>query len=152
MLDAVSHAVNGAAIEVHRELGPSLLEALYERALAEEFRLRGIRFTRQTEVAAKYKGVDLGGFYRLDFMVENTVVVEVKAVQHILPVHRAQLLTYLRITGYEIGLILNFHAAVMKDGIVRMVRSPKVFASRRLPVQASSPHARCSTHPEDAGR
>ena len=84
-------------------------------------------------------------------MVENAVVVEVKAVQHILPVHRAQLLTYLWIAGYEVGLILNFHAAVMKDGIVRMVRSPNAFASQRLPVQAASPHARCLKQPEGAG-
>ena len=122
MFDAVSHAVIGAAIEVHRELGPSLLESFYERALVEEFRLRGIEFARQNEVPATYKGIDLGGNYRLDLIVGDTVVVEIKAVQNLLPVHRAQLLTYMRISGCRIGLLLNFHAAIMKSGIVRMVR------------------------------
>ena len=122
MFDVVSHAVNGAAIEVHRALGPGLLESLYERALIHEFGLRGIGFTRQVDLPARYKDIDLGGHYRLDLVVENTVVVEIKAVQQLLAAHRSQLLTYMRIGGYSIGLLLNFHAATMQQGMVRMVR------------------------------
>lgn len=122
MFDVVSHAVIGAAIEVHRELGPGLLESLYERALVHEFGLRGIGFMRQVDLLARYKDIDLGGNYRIDLVAENTVVVEIKAIQQVLPVHRSQLLTYMRVGCYGIGLLLNFHAAVLKDGIIRMVR------------------------------
>ncbi len=122
MFDAVSHAVIGAAIEVHSALGPGLLESLYERALVHEFGLRGIGFMRQVDWPARYKDMDLGGHYRLDLIAENSVVVEIKAVQQLLPVHRSQLLTYMRVGDYGVGLLMNFHAATMKHGIVRMVR------------------------------
>jgi GxxExxY protein len=122
MFDAVSYAVIGAAIEVHTALGPGLLESLYERALVHEFGLRGIDFTRQVDMPACYKGIDLGGTYRFDLIAENSVVVEIKAVQQLLPVHRSQLLTYMRVGHYGVGLLLNFHAVTMKRGIVRMVR------------------------------
>ena len=114
-------AIIAAAIEVHRELGPGLFESVYEECFCRELALRGISFRRQIELPVIYKGLKLGPAYRLDVVVEEKVIVEVKAVERILPVHKAQLLTYLRITGTPVGLLINFNSPVLAQGIVRRV-------------------------------
>ncbi|MFO1476159.1 MAG: GxxExxY protein [Verrucomicrobiota bacterium] len=116
----VSEAVIGAAIEVHRHLGPGLVEVIYEEALCREFSLRGLRFERQVPVPVEYKGAKLGLPLRLDLFVEDKVIVELKAKQEIIAFDRAQLLSYLRLTGARLGLILNFHALTMKEGVHRV--------------------------------
>lgn len=110
-----------AAIEVHRALGPGLLESAYQAALCRELSLRGVAFVQQVDMPLAYKGVNLDCGYRIDMIVGNLVVVELKAVQEILPVHEAQLLTYLRLTGMRVGLLINFNVAVLKNGIRRKV-------------------------------
>jgi GxxExxY protein len=116
-----TEAIIGAAIEVHRELGPGLLEAAYEECFCHELHLRSLNFQRQVELPVVYKGLTLNCGYRLDVMVENAVVVELKAIEQILPIHQAQLLTYLKLTGKKVGLLINFNVAVLKNGIVRRV-------------------------------
>jgi GxxExxY protein len=110
-----------AAIEVHRTLGPGLLESVYEECLCHELRYFGIQFERQKNLPILYKGVLLGGGYRIDLVVEKSVVVELKCVEKILGIHEAQLLTYMRLSGIHTGLILNFLSPLLKDGIKRMV-------------------------------
>jgi len=110
----------GSAIEVHRVLGPGLLEPLYERAMCIELDSRGIRFERQLRAPAYYKGRLLGE-YRVDLLIENAVVVEIKSVTALLPVFDAQMLTYLRLTAKRVGLLMNFNSRLMKDGIRRFV-------------------------------
>ena len=118
----VSDAVIGAAIEVHRELGPGLFESVYELALAEELRRRDIQFVRQLEVPLTYKGLSLGQAYRLDLLVEQCLVVEIKAVEQLLPVHTAQVLTYLKLLELRTGLLINFNQAQLKQGIKRVAK------------------------------
>jgi len=118
----LTEKVIGAAIEVHRALGPGLLESAYEECLCHELHLRQIRFERQVPLPVEYKGVKLDCGYRLDIIVENAVILEIKCLEHVLPVHEAQLLTYLKMTGKRIGLILNFNVPVLaRGGIVRKV-------------------------------
>jgi GxxExxY protein len=117
----VSHLIIGAAIEVHRALGPGLLESSYEECLAHELSLRGVAFRRQVALPLAYKGIRLDAGYRIDLLVEEKVVVELKVVEHILPVHEAQLLTYLRLTRIWLGLLLNFHSVILQRGIRRIV-------------------------------
>ncbi len=117
----ISKAVIGAAIEVHRHLGPGLLESAYEQALAHELGLRGLRTARQARLPASYKGVSLGDSYRIDLLVEDLVIVEIKAIDQLAPLHEAQLLSYLRFSGKRLGLLLNFHSPVMRKGIRRVV-------------------------------
>jgi GxxExxY protein len=111
----------GAAIEVHRELGPGLLESAYEACLCYELDLRRIPYARQVILPVIYKSKRVDCGYRADVIVAGKVVVEVKAVETVTDLHKAQLLTYLRITGNKVGLILNFNTVVLKDGIVRQV-------------------------------
>ncbi len=111
----------GAAIDVHRELGPGLLESVYEECLAFELTQRGLAFARQAPLPLTYKGMSLDSNLRLDLVVEDVVVVELKSVEAILPIHEAQLLTYLRLTRCEVGLLINFNVRVLKNGIVRRV-------------------------------
>ncbi len=112
----------GAAIEVHRALGPGLLESAYEECLCREFNLRGLTFQRQVPLPVEYKGVKLDCGYRLDLVVQDAVVLELKCVEHVLPVHEAQLLTYLKLTGRHVGIIINFNVATLvRGGIVRKV-------------------------------
>ena len=111
----------GAAIEVHRELGPGLLESAYEACLCYELTLRKIPFTRQVMLPVVYKSIRVECGYRADVIVADRVVIEVKAVESVTDLHRAQLLTYLRITGNKVGLILNFNTVTLKDGLVRLV-------------------------------
>ncbi|SRR5579872_1404134 len=120
--EELTEGVIGAAIEVHRGLGPGLLESAYEECLCHELHLRGIRFERQVPLPVEYKGVKLDCGYRLDLVVENVLILEIKCVEHVLPVHEAQLLTYLKMTGKRVGLILNFNvAALTRGGIIRKV-------------------------------
>jgi len=111
----------GAAIEVHRALGPGLLESAYQVCLAQELSLQGLIFEREKPLPVEYKGLQLDCGYRLDFIVDGKVVVELKAVDKIHPVHEAQLLTYLKLTGCRVGLLINFNVPVLKNGIKRMV-------------------------------
>ena len=117
----LTEKIIGAAIEVHRALGPGLLESIYQACLAREFTLRGIKFVEQKPLPVEYKGLRLESSYRLDFLIEDKVVVELKAVDSIHAVHDAQLLTYLKLTGCKVGLLINFNVAVLKNGIVRKV-------------------------------
>lgn len=117
----LSNLVIGAAIEVHRVVGPGLLESAYEECLAHELTLRGMSISRQVPVAMNYKGLSLACAYRIDLVVENLVIVEIKAIERIDPVHTAQVLTYLRMHRVWLGLLINFNAAVLKNGIKRLV-------------------------------
>ena len=120
-LDRLAHEVIGAAIEVHKKLGPGLDEGLYERALCVEFRLRQIDFVRQVIVAVDYKG-EIIGEKRLDFIIAGRLIVELKAVEELSSLHKAQVLTYLKIAKLKLGLLINFNTAILKDGIKRIVR------------------------------
>jgi GxxExxY protein len=117
----VSHAVLGAAIEVHRQLGPGLLESIYERALCRELWLRGVDSRRQVAVPITYKGSELPCGVRLDLLVEECVIVEVKSAEKLTQIHCAQLLTYLKLTRYPVGLLLNFNVGLLKHGIRRIL-------------------------------
>ncbi len=119
----ISEAIIGAAIEVHRQLGPGLLESVYEQALCHELHLRSLSFHRQQSVPIDYKGVKLATDLRLDLVVEGHVIVEIKAKDQLSPVDKPQLLTYLRLSGLHLGLIINFHSAALKSGIVRVVNN-----------------------------
>jgi GxxExxY protein len=121
-LDAeLTKEIIGAAIEVHRELGPGLLESAYEVCLCYELKLRGIPFACQLPLPVAFKGVNLDCGYRIDVCVQESVVVELKSVEKLTDLHRAQLLTYLRLSRMKVGLLLNFNVPVLKDGIVRIV-------------------------------
>lgn len=119
--DPRTGAIIAAAIEVHRALGPGLLESVYEECLCRELELRGIPFVRQVPIPVEYKGVRSECGYRIDLLVKDEVVVEIKAVEAIHPVHEAQLLTYMKLSGKRVGLLINFCVPVLKDGIVRRV-------------------------------
>ena len=117
----ISGKIIGAAIEVHKHLGPGLLESAYEECLCCEMALRGIRFERQVPLPLNYKGVDLDCGYRLDLLVEDKVIVELKSIETLEPIHDAQLLTYLKLRNAWLGLIINFNVIMLKDGVRRMV-------------------------------
>ncbi len=123
-LNALTNAIIGAAIEVHRGLGAGLLELLYENALAHEFALRNIPFVRQLSAPVIYKQ-QLIGETRLDFLVAGRVVVEIKAVEALGKVHTTQVVCYLKITGHQLGLLINFNVAALKDGIRRVANTKK---------------------------
>ena len=120
-LNQLTERIIGAAIEVHKALGPGLLESAYEECLCRELDLRGIPFERQKPLPVEYKGVRLDCGYRLDLLVEGTVVVEIKALVAMEPIHEAQLLTYLKLGGWKLGLLINFNVPVLKDGIRRRI-------------------------------
>jgi GxxExxY protein len=117
----ITGEIIGAAIEVHRALGPGLLESAYEECLCRELALREVPFERQRPLPIQYKGIDLDCGYRIDLLVADTVVVELKAIEKTLPVHEAQLLTYLKLGGWKVGLIINFNVPILKQGIRRRV-------------------------------
>ena len=119
--EEVGYAIIGAAIKLHSSLGPGLLEGAYETCLVYELEKQRLRARRQVPVTIRYDELTIDNGYRIDLLVEDLVVVELKAVPAILAVHRAQLLSYLRFGGFKLGLLLNFHVAHMRDGIVRMV-------------------------------
>lgn len=116
--DPLTQKIIGCAIEVHRQLGAGLLESLYEEALAVEFELQGLKFQRQVELPVNYKG-KLIGQYRLDLLVEDAVVVEIKSVERHNPIFEAQLLTYMKLTNKKVGLLINFNSKLLKDGVKR---------------------------------
>jgi GxxExxY protein len=120
-VDDFSHEIIGAAVEVQRVLGPGLLESAYAGALAVELGTRGLHFEREVPVNATYKGQDVGVAYRADFIVEHSVIIELKAMEDVADVHRAQLLSYLRLSGMKLGLLINFHVFPVVKGIQRMV-------------------------------
>ena len=118
----LSYRIIGAAIEVHKALGPGLLESAYEMCLCRELSIRGIPFTRQVPLPVEYKGLKLDCGYKLDLLVDDLVIVELKAVEKLAPIHTAQVLTYLRMSGLWLGLLINFHVPLLKDGgIERLV-------------------------------
>ena len=119
--DELSNRVIGCALEVHRALGPGLLESTYEQCLAHELKLNGIRFELQHPLPVKYKGMRLDCGYRVDVLVEDKLIIELKSVERIKAIHEAQLLTYMRLSGIRIGLLINFNVMKLKDGIKRFV-------------------------------
>jgi GxxExxY protein len=119
--EELTEQIIGAAIEVHRAIGPGVFEAIYEECLCRELSLRGLKFERQLFVPVVYKGIKLESKYRLDVLVEDTVILELKTVDRILPIHEAQLLTYLRLLAKPVGLIINFNVPALRHGIVRRV-------------------------------
>jgi GxxExxY protein len=120
-LDQISRRIIGAAIEVHRHLGPGLLESAYEACLAFELKRLGLRTEEQRPLPVVYKQVKLDCGYRLDMVVEDEIIVEIKAVEKLLPIHEAQLLSYLRLAKKKVGLLINFHVPVLKNGLKRIV-------------------------------
>jgi GxxExxY protein len=119
--NAVTDGIIGAAIEVHRHLGPGLMESVYEECLCYELNQRGLKFQRQVSLPVAYKGLKLACGYKVDLLVEDLVIVELKAVEAVLPVHASQLLTYLKASGKPVGLLINFNVGVLKRGIKRIV-------------------------------
>ena len=119
--DALSNRVIGCAIEVHKSLGPGLLESAYEQCLAHELSVAAIPFKLQFPLPVEYKGTKLDCGYRVDLLVDNKIIVELKSIDRILPIHEAQLLTYMKLADVSIGLLMNFNVKYMKDGIKRMV-------------------------------
>ncbi len=119
--DPLSKQILGCAIEVHRTLGPGLLESVYEQALAYELISNGLKIQAQLPVPVTYKAVKLDCGFRLDLVVEDRVVVEIKSVECLLPIHDAQLLTYLKLTGHTLGLLINFNVPLLKNGLKRFV-------------------------------
>ena len=140
-INRLSSKIIGAAIEVHKALGPGLLESTYEECLCHELSLRGLSLERQKPLAVRYKGVKLDCGYRLDIVVEHAIILELKSCEKIEPIHRAQLLTYLKISGLNLGLLLNFNVTVMRDGIIRMVNELKENNLRRRDFQHSASSA-----------
>ena len=120
--DALSNRIIGAAIEVHRTLGPGLLEEAYEECLCRELELQGIAFRRQVMIDIDYKGKVVRNAFRLDLLVEEMVVVDLKSIDRFHPIHEAQILTYLRLANKWLGLVINFNMPVLKDGIMRRVQ------------------------------
>lgn len=119
--DELSRKVIGLAIEVHRELGPGLLENTYKQCLAYELSQAGINFQIEVELPVKYKNVLISCGYRIDLLIENNLIIELKCVDKIIPIHEAQLLTYMKLSGIKVGLLMNFNEIVLKDGIKRFV-------------------------------
>ncbi len=119
-LNELSGQILGAAIEVHRQIGPGLLESIYEVAFDHELQLRGLTVERQVPVAVKYKDIQIGG-QRLDLLVEGKIIVELKAVEYLTPVHEAQIISYLKAAGLRLGLLINFNMSRLIDGVRRLV-------------------------------
>ena len=122
-VNGLTQSVIGACIEVHREMGPGLLESVYEDCLATEFELRGIPYQRQQAISLIYKGRSLKSDLRLDFVIDGTVILELKTVDRLLPIHEAQVLSYLRLTSTQIGLLINFKSTLLKNGIKRLANN-----------------------------
>jgi len=124
-LNALTHDIITAAIEVHRHLGPGLLESAYQECVCCELSKMGISFRREVALPLAYKGLKLDCSYRVDLLVEDSVIVELKAIEQVLPIHSSQLLTYLRAAHKQVGLLINFNVGVLKDGINRVVNDFK---------------------------
>jgi GxxExxY protein len=121
VLNQLSSKIISVAIEVHKELGPGLLESAYEECMCDEFRFREINYERQKPLPITYKGNLLECGYRLDILVENAIILELKTCEKLEPIHKAQLLTYLKLSNLKLGLLLNFNVSLMRDGIKRVV-------------------------------
>ncbi len=117
----LTESIIGAAIEVHKALGPGLLESAYRRCLAREFELRSLNYRMEVALPVVYKGLTLDCGYRMDFVLEEKIVLEVKSVEKLIPIHEAQLLTYLKLSGHKIGLMINFNSAVIRNSLIRRV-------------------------------
>ena len=130
-IDELSYKVIGCAMEVHKTLGPGLFENIYEQALVHELTLNGIPVKTQVEIEINYKGTNLGNGLRLDVLVDNTLIVELKSVEELKPLHHKQLLTYLRLTEKRVGLLINFNTENLKDGIKRIVNKYSNGSSRK---------------------
>ena len=124
-INELSHKIIGACIEVHKNLGPGLVESAYEECLCHELTLRGLCSERQKPLSITYKGKQLDCGYRLDVVVENQIILELKSCEKIEPIHKAQLLTYLKLSDLHLGLLLNFNSPTMRDGIIRIVNDLK---------------------------
>jgi GxxExxY protein len=120
-INKLSSRIIGAAIEVHKALGPGLLESAYEECLCHELSMGGLSLARQKHLAVRYKGINLDCGYRLDVVVEDAIILEMKSCEKIEPIHKAQLLTYLKLSGFKLGLLFNFNVTLMREGIVRIV-------------------------------
>ena len=120
-LNGITRGIIAAAIEVHRHLGPGLLESSYQECVCHELRGMGLSFAREVHLPLSYKGLTLECSYRIDLLVEDAVLVEFKSVEHLLPIHSAQLLTYLKASHKQIGLLINFNVLLLKNGIKRVV-------------------------------
>ena len=141
-LNKLSFKVLGCAIEVHRALGPGLLERPYVLAMAEEFKVQGIEYGLDVAVPVIYRGKALGCGYRVDVLVEESIVVEVKSVKEVAEIHRKQLLSYLKLTKLPLGLLINFNVGLLRDGVTRMINLPSV--GRELAGEEASPARRAS--------
>ena len=120
-INKITESIIGSAIEVHRTLGPGLLESIYQKCLSQEFILRGISFQQQKQLPVIYKGIRFPCGYRIDFVVADTVVIEIKTVEKILPIHQAQILTYMKLSFCKVGLLINFNAHLLTKGIKRFI-------------------------------
>ena len=120
----MTYRIIAAAIEVHRSMGPGLLESIYRACLTHELRLRGLAVETEHFIALSYKGMSMPDGFRADLLVEDQVLVELKAVDKLLPVHQAQLLSYMRLCNLDVGLLLNFHAPTIRQGLRRLLRKP----------------------------
>ena len=134
----ISEKIIGAAIEVHRILGPGLFESVYEEALCHELHLRGLQFVRQQTVLIPFKGIKLGSDLRLDLLVEDKVIVDLKAKEKLSTIDKPKLLTYLRLSDKHLGLIINFHVELLRDGIYRVVNKLQEPIGKALRVSAIS--------------
>jgi len=121
--DEITEQVIGSCIEIHKQIGPGLLESAYEECLCHELAQRNVRFERQRPLPVKYKNVTLDCGYRLDLVVENRIILELKTVENLLPIHEAQLLTYLKLSGLTLGLLINFNVPILKIGIKRIANN-----------------------------
>jgi len=119
--EELTESIIGAAIEVHKALGPGLLESAYRRCLAREFELRSLNYRMELPLPIVYKGLTLDCGYRMDFVIEEKIVLEVRSVEKLIPIHEAQLLTYLKLSGHKIGLMINFNSAVIRNSFIRRV-------------------------------
>jgi len=121
MNNLLTHRIIGCAIEVHKELGPGLLESVYQHCLAKEFKIQGIIFEAEKELPVMYKGTQLDCGYRMDFLIDKQIILELKSVNEILPIHEAQILTYMKLAKIRTGLLINFNVKLLKEGIKRFV-------------------------------
>ena len=119
--DPLTGKIIGYAIEVHKHLGPGLLESAYEECLAHELSINGVEFHRQVPIPVTYKGLNLDCGYRIDIIVEGSLILELKSVERILPIHEAQLLTYMKLSQISVGLLINFNVPLIRDGLKRLV-------------------------------
>ena len=133
-IDDITGIIIDTSVKIHRDLGPGLLESVYEMVLAKKIEQRGLSVQRQYPVGFEYDGIKFSDGFRLDLLVENAVVVELKSVEKIAPVHPKQLLTYLRLLKLEVGLLINFNESLLRDGIYRVVNNHKPLESSALRV------------------